>query len=121
MAQRLPFIPSDPAYRFATTLDGVSFVIDVHWNTREQAWYMDLLDDDETPIRSGIKIVLGALLGARSADDRFPEGTFSVVDTSGAELDATFDDMGVRVQVWYLTSAELSLGSSSQSNVIATV
>lgn len=101
MAQQIPLIPSVGSYELSTTLDNIPYVFDVYWNEREEAWYMHILEEDETPIRQGIKLVLGALLGVRERSERMPDGTFSLVDLSGSNLDATFDDMGIRVVLWY--------------------
>lgn len=101
----IPLIPSVPHYRVATTLADVTYVIDVRWNTREAAWYMDVFQEDETPIRQGIKIVLGTALGNTTIDPEWPPGYFYATDTSGQGLDAGLDDMGERViLVWYEAS-----------------
>jgi len=97
----LPFKPSIPHYRVTTTLDDVQYILDVKWSTREACWYFDLLDDNEDMIRSGIKVVLGALLGRRSADARFPPGAFQARDLTDEGREATLDDMGDRVIVEY--------------------
>ena len=107
MAIRLPFTPSVFNYRVGTTIEGVQYLFDVRWNGREQAWYFDLLDQDADMIRAGIKIVLGAMLGVRCADPRFPNGEFVATDLSNSGVDAGFDDLGVRVIVRFFTAEEL--------------
>lgn len=107
MPQLIPLIPSEAFYNFTTTLDGDDFQFDVRWNGRDEAWYFDLLTVDQTPIISGNKIVLGTSPGGRSADSGFPAGLFIVLDTSGAGIDATFEDIGVRVQMFFYTDAEI--------------
>lgn len=102
MTQQLPLQPSVANYRFGTTLDGTPYIIDIYWNSRSSTWYMDLLGEDEVPIRNSMRLVLGTLIGGRSADARFPSGSFLVVDLSGADIDAGFNDMGVRIMVWYI-------------------
>lgn len=107
MAQQLPLQPSTANYQFGTSLDAVAYIIRIRWNDRESAWYMDLLDESETPIRNGIKLVLGTLLGGRSAVANFPPGSFMLTDLADSGTDPTYDDMGVRVVLWYITQAEL--------------
>lgn len=107
MPQQLPLRPSIPNYRVGTKLGGVSYVLDVRWNGRADAWYLDVLDEGADPIRVGIKLVLGAALGRRCVDPRFPPGILMASDTSGAGVDATLDDMGDRVQVFYFPPEEL--------------
>lgn len=110
MPVQLPLIPSVPFYRVGTVLAGVQYILDLRWNGRESSWFMDVLDEEETPIRSGLRIVLGALLGARSANPDFPAGAFIVSDLSGQGLDAGIDDIGEnqRVQVYFYTNAEVA-------------
>lgn len=101
MPQQLPFVPSIPNYRVSTDLAGTQFILDARWNTRSEAWYLDILVEDETPIVRGVKVVLGALLGVTNVDPAFPAGTFLASDTSGQGLDATLDDLGTRVIVLF--------------------
>ncbi len=103
----LPFAPSLPNQRFGTTLDDVQYLFDVRWNERDAAWYFDLLAEDETPIRHGIKIVLGAALGGRVAAAAFPRGVLMAADTTGAGVEPGLDDLGTRVVVYFFTLAEL--------------
>ncbi len=108
--QQLPF-ESGPAFqKFATAIDGNTFVINLRWNGRDAAWYFDLADADESPIVSGIKIVQGMLLGRRCTDPRFPRGVFWAVDLTNQKIDATFDDLGTRVVVYFYPIAEWLAG-----------
>lgn len=106
MAQILPLVPSVPSYRVGTQLDGVQYVLDVRWNGRDGAWYMDILDEAAVAIRSGVKIVLGAFLGRRTVNPAFPAGLLVAADLSGEGRDATLDDLGTRVVVYFYTFDE---------------
>lgn len=106
MIQTLPLIPSEPSYRVSTTLGSTQYLLDVHWNERAAAWFMDILASDETPLRNGIKIVLGALLGGRSVAPGFPDGVLVARDKSGAGVDAGLDDLGDRVVVLFIPYEE---------------
>jgi hypothetical protein len=108
MPQRIPLEPSEALYRFSTTLENVDYIFDVHWNARDAAWYFDLLDIDENMIRAGNKIVLGALPGRRSSSASFPPGVFVVLDTSGSGVDASYEDLGVRIVMHYYTQEEFN-------------
>jgi hypothetical protein len=103
----LPLVPSIANYRLGTLLDGVQYTVDVHWNARAGAWYMDFYTADETPIRMGIKIVLGVLLGGRVPDPAFPHGAMFAIDMTGSGTDAGIDDLGTRVIVVYVPAADL--------------
>lgn len=106
-ALELPLAPTFSNYRFASTIEGTPYLFDVRWNTRDAAWYMDVLEVDQTPIQHGIKLVLGAYLGRRSNHRLFLNGVFVMVDTSGARRDATYDDLGTRVILEYIPVLEL--------------
>ena len=108
-ATRIPVEPGVPAQSFTTTIAGRSYVFEFRWNGRDSAWYMNLRDSDidETPIRMGIKIVLGTFLGNASSHPDFPPGAFIAYDTTNQGLDATLDDIGDRVEILHLTSGEI--------------
>jgi hypothetical protein len=100
--QTLPLIPEEASYRVSTTLGDTQYILDVHWNERASAWYLDILASDETYIRAGIKIVLGAFLGGRSVTPGFPDGVLLALDKSGEGRDAGYHDLGTRVVVLFI-------------------
>lgn len=109
--QIIPFDPSNPNHEFTCQLDGAQYLLRARWNARDLSYYLDVSDEAGDPIRVGIRIVLGALLGARCSDARFPPGLLIAVDTSsptGMGIDAGIDDLGARVQVWYYPLGDLS-------------
>lgn len=103
----LPVVPSVGLYRFGTSILGSPYIFDVRWNSREFAWYMDVLEIDETPIVYGIKIVLGVFLGRRSRHKLFTQGVLIAGDSSGVDREATFDDLGTRIKLIYIPVVEL--------------
>ncbi len=106
MPQELPLEPSTPSYRVSTTLGGVPYVLDVRWNARDDAWYLDIRDEEALAIRVGIRVVLGVMLGRRCVDPRFPAGFIFAADTSNRGEEAGLDDLGARVKVYFFTFAE---------------
>lgn len=107
MSVQIPLDSATPNYRMGITLDDVPYIFDVRWNERDSSWYFDLLDVNEDPIRLGIKLVLGSPLGWRCTDDRFPKGILMAEDLSHAGREATIDDLGTRVVVYYFSEDEL--------------
>lgn len=107
MPSQLPIDSSDAIYRVGVTINDVPYLFDVHWNARDGAWYLDVLDVSEDRIKCGIKVVLGVALGWRCADPRFPTGAILAEDLSGAGKDATYDDLGSRVVLYHYTVEEL--------------
>lgn len=113
-------IPLDPTvgphYRVGVTLSGEQFLFDVRWNGRDEAWYLDVRADDATAIRTGIRVVLGTLLGGRVVDPRFPPGFLQAVDLTNSGTEATLDDLGTRVQIYYYPFEDF--GSVASGSVV---
>jgi hypothetical protein len=89
-------------YQFSTELDGATYSLRFRWNEREGAWFMDVGNDAGTPIRTGIKVVVGWPLTARFADDGLPPGQFFAVDTSGSDTDPGLQELAARVVIAYM-------------------
>lgn len=116
MAIHLITLPtSNPSFFFTTVLDGVHYGFDFNWNDRDQAWYFDVSDGAGNLIQAGIKLVLGAYLGRAMRVPPFSTGVFVAVDTSGEQKDAGIDDLGARIQLYYIPDQDLAtlIGSLS--------
>lgn len=53
-------LPMDPGLAdqiFDVDLDGVTFRFEMHLNSRDDTWYMNILDIDGTLLRAGIRLV----------------------------------------------------------------
>lgn len=103
----LQFRPGVGWYRFGAILRNEEYVFDVRWNLRDNAWYFDVLEIDETPIVLGIKVVLGVYFGRRSNHPLFRDGAMVARPTGKDRSEPGFLDLGSRVQVWYFTRQEL--------------
>jgi len=102
----IPLQPSIADYIMGVTIAGDHYFMHVYWNDRDAAWYFDMLDGDENTIIAGVKIVLGAYLGRTARQKPFTNGVLGLYDTSGAGLDAGFDDLGSRVVMKWLPTSE---------------
>lgn len=109
----IPLLPSQPDYLFSIVLEQTPYGMHVYWNDRDAAWYFDVLDISGAIIQPGIKIVLGAYLGRALRVPPFATGVFIAVDTSRAGIDATFDDLGTRVLLYYIPALDLLAGMVS--------
>lgn len=111
----MPLIPinrnADDASHFdlQAELDGTTYTLEFRWNVRMGAWFMNVLDaEGDAAHLVGARCVADYALPARTS--RTPPGLFVFVDTGAAEgegEDPGFDDLGSRVQLWYLPEAEL--------------
>jgi hypothetical protein len=103
----IPLIPSDTNYRLGTNLGGSRYLFDVKWNSRDESFYMDIREEDERPILLGVRLVLGLNIGRNSANAFFSKHLLHLSDSSGEGREATFDDLGARVQLLHLAISEI--------------
>lgn len=93
-------------------LDGATYTLNLRWNERATAWFINLTDEtDQIQLCGDVRVVVNYPLYAASTG-RQPAGLLVFVDTSGQGLDPGLNDFGgpsARVQLYYITSAELAL------------
>ena len=108
MSRVIPFRPADNNYRLSISVDGSVVLFDVRWNSLPAGgWFLDLREQDESPIDLGIKIVLGVNLGRRSTHPFFRTYLLRAFDTSGVGADPGYDELGRRVIVKLFTVDEI--------------
>lgn len=107
MPQLLPLLPELPNYRFDTTLDGIQYVIDIRWNSRDEAWYMSVFSEEEEPLISGTKLVLGAWLTGDATHPDRPFGLFRLIDWTGSGTEATLTNIGSVVGLYFYNIDEI--------------
>lgn len=101
---KIPVRTDLPAYDFSLTLEGSIFYFSFEWNERGQFWVMDILDQDQSYIVAGVRMVSDVDLLSRFKDTRLPKGTFLITDTSGKSRDPSFDTFGTEVLLFYRES-----------------
>jgi hypothetical protein len=100
-------------YTFQTSLDSVAFQLDLEWNDRELAWYLNLYDANLNPLVMGRKVVLGIpLLGRFQGIAGLPPGDLIAFDTSNTDNPPGLLDLGDRVVLLYFTKADLAAVSA---------
>lgn len=103
-------IPTDSensTYTQVLQLEGVFYLFDFHWNTRDEAWYCSIFLTDGTPLVSGIKLVVDYELLASYKVANQPPGALFLIDTTLNGLPCGRNELGVRCKLLYLTSDEL--------------
>lgn len=107
MAFTIPLIPGRNNYTLILPVNGVNYQFaDIHWNDEDGAWYLNLLEEDNTPILGGIKLILGATLGRTSTHPFFKANRLIVNDTSGDRRDPAFQDAGARIELLLVIVSE---------------
>lgn len=99
MAVTIPFLVSDCNYILSCPIDDTQINFDVRWNSRDQAFYFDMYEADDTVICLNVKVVVGIPLARRSQHEFFKNHTITAIDSSGKGKDAGFDDLNRRVLV----------------------
>jgi len=99
-----------PYFDMQTQADGVTYTLEIRWNVRAGAWYMNVRNEagDDPPLLAGLKLVADWPLAAYTTQ-RQPPGAFVVVDSAGLGEDPALLSLGVRHQLLYFTAAELGL------------
>lgn len=112
----LPF-HQDKSSKFSMQIDlenDGAYTLFFFWNTRESAWFMDILDSTgETTYISGIRLVPEyALLKQYKGLPGIPKGDFFITDAESNYDGLDFDNIGVglRFQMYYISKRELQDG-----------
>jgi hypothetical protein len=93
------------ALRFQTTLDGLVYTFLLKKNFRDNSWSIDLLEQDETPIRNGIKPVVSFPLLRLVASRARPPGEILAIDTTGRFQLPNLEQLGTEVVLNYVDEA----------------
>ena len=96
-------------YHQRVSLDDVQFELRFRWNTRLQAWFVDILDEDRIVLVYARRCVIEwpLLRQARHLDD-IPGGELMNVDTTQRGVPPIADDFGTRVLLMYIDQAEFA-------------
>lgn len=100
-------------YTIEIELAGTPYNLFFSWNTREESWYMNIRDSEETPILTGIKLVpVYLLLEQYRAYENLPAGDFILWDLNQDSTDdnVTFDNFGERYQLLFFSDDEIEAG-----------
>lgn len=100
-------------YSFDMELNQELFHLVFTFNARESSWYMNIQDQNENDIITGIKMVINYLLLEQyKAYVELPQGDFVVLDLeqNPATGGITFNNFGFRYQLVFFTNYELDTG-----------
>lgn len=100
-------------FSYDIELAGELFRLFFSWNARETSWYMDIQDQNEANILTGIKMVpMYQLLRQYRAYDTLPNGDFMLWDLNQDPVnsDVSFDNFGRRYQLLFVSREEIDSG-----------
>jgi hypothetical protein len=98
----IPVASGVPHQRQRTHLDGVEYVLELHWSEREAQWYLTLRDRNAALICGPMKIVVNwPILLARRGVAGVPPGELLAADGRETPADPRLDELGDVVQLLY--------------------
>jgi hypothetical protein len=71
----------DPHYKRRENIAGTEYVLVIDYRTRQQGWFLEIQDQDEDPIRRGMRLTPGWNPLFRAKDERLPPGEFYLSST----------------------------------------
>ena len=107
----IPLKSDSPHFDLSIDLSGREYRLEFLWSVRESSWYIRIYTDTDDHLHSA-KLVVNVPIGhrsvdPRSVDPRMPAGTLMATDTTGRDLEPTWDestqrgDLGRRVVLQY--------------------
>lgn len=107
----LPLFSGRAAYEYNIVIDSVSFRLVFTWANRHGSWYLDILEADSTPIRTGIRVILGYPLTLRdAANDLMFDGMLILQRIDDLDREPTYEDMGRNVELVLITGDDIPTG-----------
>lgn len=105
----IPFDPQVAAdQEVRVTLATQPMTLRLYWNTASSFWFMDVTNSDATKTLNSLKLVPGWPLFSVSPALAPVEGDFIVLRMDDdVSDDISYDDLGTRWGLFYLTDAEL--------------
>ncbi|MFX0205158.1 MAG: phage baseplate plug protein [Candidatus Hodarchaeota archaeon] len=100
-------------YVMQVSLSGDVFRLYFDWNSREQAWFMDIRDKDDNNILTNLKMVINyRILYQYQHLDGLPAGDFVVLDREANPVTGgiTYDNFGIRYPLVFFSNTELTTG-----------
>lgn len=95
-------------YTETIELDGATFTLRFRWNTRMEAWLVDIFDASGAVIVYGRRCTVDSLLvGQLHHLAETPLGEIVTFDTTHRHVDPKLNDFGDRVLLLYFEAAEL--------------
>jgi hypothetical protein len=112
-----PRLDSRPALRFRTLLDGAWYGFRLAYNTRMQAWYLDLETSDGSLVLAGMRIAVGTNLLRPFGDGRLPPGQLFALDVEGQDRDPGRFDLSGPIQLLYRPEADVAAAAGTADEV----
>ena len=101
----IPLRNDIPSYQFRVDLDAVTYTLSIRYNTRMDRWIMDFNDENNSPLVTGIILILGTSLLARFAKAELPDGNLFLINIENENTEGNRDNFSNNVQLFYEEAA----------------
>lgn len=109
--QSLPLFSGRAAYEYNIVIDSRSYRFVFQWMNRHGSWYLSIYANDRTPIRVGIRLIIGWPLTIRSvANPDLFDGMLMCNRTDDLSREPTLEDMGNNIELWLVTDDDIPSG-----------
>lgn len=100
MAETIPTRTDLGRYQFTIALTDVVFSLRFVFNRRDDHWYFDVLDNEGTAVRLGVKVTPNFPLLRQVVQQGRPDGLLMAIDPQG-NLEPGLEDLGAQVKMTY--------------------
>jgi len=100
----IPVFPEDASFTQTIAIENDTYQLHIYWNVRDKYWYFDLFLPDNTPVLTGVKMVVNYTLITSFYQENVPPGDFMLFDDSGNNEPCGRDELGSRCDFLYITS-----------------
>ena len=101
----IPLRNDIPSYQFRVDLDGTTYTLSIRYNTRMDRWIMDFNDENNSPLITGIILILGTSLLDRFAKAELPDGHLFLINIENENTEGNRDNFSNNVQLFYEEAA----------------
>lgn len=105
---RIPTSTVNSNYEFVVELDGAEFKLRFKYNSRDDAWYLNILDTNDVMLRAGLKVVNEWTLLRLWAEANRPRGELIAVNQGNVPAPPTLNQLGAEVVLTYLDATEIA-------------
>ena len=104
---RIPLPKGVPSFSQRVMLEQLEYIFDLHWNQRDERWYLQLYDSTGELITTRKVIANWPLLNGVVHESR-PAGELIALDTQQLGTPIGLYDFGERVALTYLEAADVA-------------
>ena len=97
----VPLRKDVPSYQFRTELDSITYTLSIRYNSRMDRWIMDFNTENNSPLVTGIPLLLGTSLLTRFQIQGLPEGDLFLINIENENVEGNRDNFSENVQLFY--------------------